>query len=527
MSGDLENPSRSLVHGTFWALGTGFLVYLAQILLVGGSQARVDLIARPYEMLMHNALLGASFLVIAGVFSATISSALGSFMGAPRVLQAVARDQILPVLGPLGRGSKARDEPRLALGLTLVLSLLVVVLASDPRRDSKAAFDLIASLVSMVFLCTYGMINLAAFVESFGRNPSFRPRFRLFHWSLSLGGFLGCFVAMLMIDPLAAAVAVAVIGALYLIIAKRSFRSTFGDARRGFFFALAIRSLQRLRGMKADPRNWRPTILVIAGSTAAHLTQIRYADWLEGGSGLVTAAQVVLGDLQTGQERCAAARAELERFVREHELSVFPEVVLSRDLDEGLRVLVQAHSIGPLKANTVVFGWPRSPERAAPFFRHLADCGRLGKSVLAVVDRGLPDPEKDQRRIDIWWRGQANGSLMLILAYLLTQNMPWRHARLRILRVTARPEERAAAQAELEGLIQASRVEAEALTLVSDQGFAGVLKQHSADADLVFLGLDLAPESEAECSCQRCILTVEGLPTTLLVHSSGEADLRM
>ena len=162
-----------------------------------------------------------------------------------------------------------------------------------------AAFDMIASIVSMFFLCTYGMINMAAFVESFGANPSFRPRFRFYHWTISLVGFVACLVAMILIDALAAVVAVLVVAGMYVFLSRRVFRSTFGDARRGFQYSLAVRALQKLRDMTPHPKNWRPTFLVMAGNTQTHLTLIKYAVWMEGGRGLVTAGQVISGDLET------------------------------------------------------------------------------------------------------------------------------------------------------------------------------------------------------------------------------------
>ncbi|MHC4324108.1 MAG: amino acid permease, partial [Planctomycetota bacterium] len=179
MSGDLKDPARSLVRGTMAAVAVGFIVYLLEIILCGGSQQRGDLLAQPFEMLVRNALWGTGFLVMGGVFSATISSAVGSFLGAPRVLQALARDRIFPILGIFGRGSKGKDEPRYGLVLTLGLTIGVILLLGG--GDSMAAFDMVAAIVSMFFLCTYGMINFAAFVESFGANPSFRPRFKFYH----------------------------------------------------------------------------------------------------------------------------------------------------------------------------------------------------------------------------------------------------------------------------------------------------------------------------------------------------------
>jgi solute carrier family 12 sodium/potassium/chloride transporter 2 len=280
MSGDLKDPAKSLVRGTMAAIGVGFVVYLLEIVLCGGSQSRADLVGQPFEMLVQNALFGAGFLVMGGVFSATISSAVGSFMGSPRVLQALARDRIFRSLNIFARGSGQRDEPKLGLILTLVLTVIVIIVAC--RQESMAAFDLIASIVTMFFLCTYGMINLAAFVESFGGNPSFRPRFRFTHWSVALLGALCCVGVMLLIDLAAAVVAILVIAGIYGLLSRRVMKSAFGDARRGFQYTLAVRSLQSLYHMKPHAKNWRPTFLVMAGSTQAHLTLIKYAVLMEG-----------------------------------------------------------------------------------------------------------------------------------------------------------------------------------------------------------------------------------------------------
>jgi amino acid transporter len=362
MSGDLKDPARSLVRGTMAAIAVGFVIYLIEIILCGGSQQRGDLLDRPFEMLLENALFGTWFLVMGGAFAAMISSAVGSFLGAPRVLQALARDRVFPILGPFGRGSKDKDEPRLGLVLTLVLTFGVILLVSG--QESMAAFDMIAAIVAMFFLCTYGMINLAAFVESFGANPSFRPRFRFYHWTTSLLGFVACLIVMILIDAFAALMAIILVAGIYVFLSRRVFRSAFGDARLGFQYSLAVRSLQKLRRMIPHPKNWRPTFLVMAGNAQTHMTLIKYAAWMEGGRGLVTAAQVISGDLDTFGARVESLRSAMETFLRNSELAVFPEVIFAEDVDQGIRTLAQAHSIGPLKPNTVLFGWPRSEERA-------------------------------------------------------------------------------------------------------------------------------------------------------------------
>jgi hypothetical protein len=444
-------------------------------------------------------------------------------MGAPRVLQALARDRIFPILGPFARGSKGKDEPRLGLALTMILTFAIIYALSG--KDSMAAFDMIAAIVSMFFLCTYGMINLAAFVESFGANPSFRPRFRLYHWTTSLLGFVVCLVVMVLIDALAALVAILVIAVIYIYLSRRVFRSAFGDARRGFQYALAVRSLQRLRHMAPDPKNWRPTFLVMVGSTQTHLTLIKYAAWMEGGRGLVTVAQVISGDLETYAARVESLRSAMESSLRSNELAVFPEVVFAEDVDEGIRTLAQAHSLGPLKPNTVLFGWPHSDERAEAMLRHVWSIAALGKSVVVVIDKGLPPKDVGQRRIDIWWRGQKNGSLMATLAHLLVQNWEWRDTTIRVLRVVPDDAGRESSRQAVKSLIEAARIRAEPRIIVSTEPFTEILHKHSSLSDVIFLGLQ-ASEGEAPVDLyHRTNSLLEDAPTTILVHSSGEADV--
>ncbi len=523
MSGDLKNPSKSLVNGTLAAITVGMIVYFAEIVLCGGSQGRADLINRPYETLVQNALGNTGFLIMGGVFAATISSAIGSFLGAPRVLQAVARDKIFKSLSPFAKGTKNGDEPRLALWLTLIVTVAVIVLTGG--GDSMAAFDMIASIVTMFFLCTYGMINLAAFVESFGHNPSFRPKFKFYHWTTSLLGCVSSFAVMFLVDAIAAIIAVVILSGLYLIINRRLMKASFGDARRGFIFSIVIRNLQKLRGMQPHPKNWRPIILALTRNSPNHYPLVQYADWLQGGCGLVTAAQVVEGDLTDFVSRHNGAQNTLQKFLDENDINVFSEVVFSNNIDEGIRSLVQSHSIGPLKPNTVVMGWPQNIERAEMAMNHISNITKLGKSIVSVVNHGVPIRGNHPKRIDIWWRGQKNGSLMMILSHLLCQNWEWRNTQIRILRKIDEEAGREPATVALAELIDAARIKAKPKVVASKDSFEKVLHENSSDADVIFMGFEVpCPENAVEIYTHFDEL-LKNLPTTLLVHSSGEADL--
>ncbi len=524
MSGDLRDPGRSLVRGTFAAIGVGFAVYLVQILLCGGSTLRADLIERPYRSLLAQALPARGYLVVAGVFAATLSSAIGSFLGAPRVLQAVARDRIVPGLGPFARGTRRRDEPREALWLTLAITLAVVALAA--RGGALGAFDRVAAVVTMFFLCTYGTINFAAFLESFGANPSFRPRFRFYHWSASLLGAVLCAGIMLRIDRVAAAVAAAVLAVLCALISRRVYRSAFGDARRGFLYAVLRRVLARLGRYRADAKNWRPSLLVFTGNPRTRADLVQYAVWLEARCGIVSAVHVLGGTDESLYERRRALLDGMTRFFRDRGVAVFPEVVVAADLDDGMRVAAQAHSIGPLKPNTAVLGWPDAPERAREYARHLRILRTLGMSLVCVRARGLPAGGPDAaRRIDVWWRGRDNGALMLILAHLLTRNVEWRDAPVRVLRCVDDAAGREEAAAALTRLVHAGRIEAETRIVVTKEPFGEVLARTSRDAAAVFLGLAPPGDDAADAFFATWQRDLAQLRTAFLVCSSGQADL--
>jgi len=157
--------------------------------------------------------------------------------------------------------------------------------------------------------------------------------------------------------------------------------------------------------------------------------------------------------------------------------------------------------------------------------RHVWNIAALGKSVVVVVDRGLPAEHERQKRIDIWWRGQQNGSLMATLAHLLTQNWEWRYSRIRVLRVIRDAAGRESSREAVHKLIDAARIRATRRVIVSTEPFAEIFRSHSSKADVVFLGLHpVENESEAEFYRRHEDL-LKDMPTTVLVHSSGEADL--
>ncbi len=524
MSGDLKNPSRSIPIGTMSSMAVAGLIYLVQFILCAGAIQREQLINAPFHSLISISPFYTGFLVVIGVFCATLSSAIGSFLGAPRVLQSLGKDRLLKPANFFSKLSKS-GEPRRALILSFLISLVTIISAGN--SGSAAALNIVASMVTMLFLWTYGIINLAAFVETFSRNPSFRPRFKYFHWLPALAGAIASLVVSLLIDALAAFTAVIFIGLLFTYVRKNIMEASFGDARRGFYYTQVRNNLLTLSNLPLHPKNWRPTIVVLSGNPSRRLTLVKCADWLGSGRGIVILVNMILGDL----DKIAISRKDhldtLNQFIQLHRIKAFAEVLVTNDFDNGLIHFLQSISIGPIKPNLAIFGWSSDPQRVKSFFDSIRIAKQLQMSTVLIRDGGLPEKTAGRKkpRIDIWWRGRRNGSLMVILAYLLSINAEWTGSQIRILRAIRNSADAEETRSELESLVENARIKAIVKIIVSQQDFSSILRENSSDASIIFMGFDIPEPSESFTFQSSFDEMLKDMPTTMLISSTGDADL--
>ena len=203
MSGDLADPAKSLPSGTFAAVALSTVVYASAILVLAASLPGPELTGDPLAMKRLASVPG---LIDAGVIAATLSSALASFLGAPRILQALASDRVFVALSPFARGHGESNNPRRAVLLTGAIAGATIAAGN---------LNAIAGLVSMFFLISYGLLNYATYVEATAASPSFRPRFRFFHARASLAGTALCGLVMIAIDPISGVVAASILAAIY------------------------------------------------------------------------------------------------------------------------------------------------------------------------------------------------------------------------------------------------------------------------------------------------------------------------
>ncbi len=513
MSGDLENPGRSIPRGTFAAIGVGYVIYMTVPFFLAFRAEPGSLIADPLIM-RRIAFWGDAILL--GVWGATLSSAVGSILGAPRVLQALARDGILPrSLHWLASGSGPDDAPRVGTLVTMVLALAAVWFGN---------LNLIAPVLTMFFLTTYGVLNISAGVEKLLQSPSFRPLFQV-HWSLSLLGAAGCALVMFLINPGATVVAALVVLGIFLWLERRGLEAAWGDVRMGIWLALTRAGLMRLK-KQADPRNWRPHLLVLTGAPMKRWHLVELATSFTHNRGILNIATVLPSD-SVSLGRKTSLEQGIRDFLSKRGVESLVRVVSAPDPFVGSELLVELYGLGTLVPNTVLLGDSKEMRHRASYCRMVERFYFARRNVLIVRD----DEEKGYGRrklIDIWWGGlQANGSLMLILAYLLQSSLQWQEARVRLKMVVPDDEAAREARINLGVMAERTRTGAEPHVLASNgRPFFEILQESSQDADLVFMGIARPEAGSFEDYYAELRERTDGLPSTIFVLAAEEIAFR-
>lgn len=511
MSGDLAQPRFSIPRGSVAATLAGFVVYLiVPVLLYLGADAAA-LLDDPL-IWTKIALLG-PWLVLPGLFGAIFSSAVGSMLGAPRTLQALAKDRLAPKA--LAGSDEPGQEPKLGMIATLAISLAAVFLGD---------LNTVATVATMFFLSVYGTVNLVAALEYLSGNPSWRPTLKI-HWSLSLLGGLGCFGVMLLIHWPATLFAITIELSLWLLLKRRIRKNSWGDVRRDLYEALIRWALVRLNERPMTARNWRPHILVFVSNVEKRLDLARFGAWFAENRGVVSICELYHGDVLDLDVDVKDREQSINRTIKENGIIAFGEVNIVQDVERGILAVSQANGIAGLESNTVLVGWPDERERLVKFLRVIQPLKHLNQSMVIGKTNPLKTFQEGQHQeIHVWWGGlKRNGDLMLLLAYLLTRNPEWQHARIRIMSIASNELMKGQTERFLEKLIPEIRINAEVEVMLKDEseGVVEVMHRESKAADVVLLGLATPKSGQEETYAERLAELAEGFQNCFFVHNGS------
>lgn len=507
MSGDLRDPRRSLPLGTLLSILVGLVVYTAFPIWLASNATLADMREKPYIVWDIAAMPS---LIYIGIMGATLSSAVGSILTAPRTLQALSMDGLVPRY--FGKGHGEHNEPRVATVLTFLIALGGVWLGD---------LDSIANTLTMFFLATYGLTNLSCGLELWAASPAFRPQFRVPWWVCFLGA-IACFYVMSIIDLLAMFAAMIICGAIYGVTQRRVLGTTYGDARHGIWSALVRTALHQLRRATFHPSNWRPNLVIMGGDVEQRGHLLELGNAIVQDRGVVTFFHLLEGEVRGMAEQRRALLSDRESQIASDWPNVFFRVDVADNVPHGIVQVAQSYGLGNFEANTVMMGWPRKAERQRDYARALCDLAALDKSLLLVDykrDRGFGA----QRSVHIWWGGlKGNGGLMILLAFLMTAHDGWRSAEVSLMTIVGSEDEQAQAKRNLRRILAHARVTATPVVMLRDgRSVTEVMAEASHGADLAIIGMRLPdPDAETDESFARMGAILDALPTTILVYSA-------
>ncbi len=466
MSGELEKPRRNIPVGTLLAIVLSTLVYVGMAVVLALLATPEELVSN-YTILIDKALWGP--IVLAGLLGATLSSALSSLVGAPRILQALGQNNILFFNNKLTQLDR-KGEPRNALMITVA-----IVVAALLMRDLNA----IAPLITMFFMITYAMINVVVLVEQGLGQISFRPTLRV-PIIIPLLGALGCFFVMFIINAVFGLISISIVLMAYVFLVKRKLTTEKGDTRSGIFNSLAEWAAKVVNKLpEAAERSWQPNLLVPAQNHNDVVRAYKVLYSLVNPKGSVKILGFVKPNEPTAK-RTEKRLQELSDYFMEQDISSRSALVQSESYLDGLQMSMQSLKAAFFRPNILFLSLTEDEKRdeETATLMHLAKNYTMGVMLFVPyrkVGLGL------EKNINLWIYFNnlepeldykvSHINIAILTAYLLKRN--WK-ANLKMLVIydekagETENSERTRAEEYMKKLMELSRLPRDCLLYTSD-----------------------------------------------------------
>uniref|UniRef100_A0A8D0ASM1 Solute carrier family 12 member 1 n=1 Tax=Sander lucioperca TaxID=283035 RepID=A0A8D0ASM1_SANLU len=270
-------------------------------------------------------------LIIAGTFSATLSSALASLVSAPKVFQALCKDNIYKILHYFAKGYGKNNEPIRGYVLTFIISVAFILIGN---------LNTIAPIISNFFLASYALVNFSCFHASYAKSPGWRPAYKYYNMWLSLLGALLCCVVMFVINWWAALITYGIEILLYIYVKVKKPEVNWGSSTQAVTFVSAVNNALSLSGCALLNRGYKYTIQLLQNCHHQY--------------------DIYKGPRSEALEEMNAGMEKNQLWLRKTKRKAFYAAVACDSFREGTKSLLQASGLGRMKPNTLVLGFQRN-----------------------------------------------------------------------------------------------------------------------------------------------------------------------
>ena len=435
LSGDLKDPAKSIPLGTLAATISGMLIYILVILKLYFNATPEELVNN--QLIMSDISIWGPIIPI-GLAAASLSSAIGSILIAPRTLQAIAMDGIFPFAGInnfLASGRGKENEPIKALFIVSAITIVFIIIGD---------INFVAKLISMFFMTTYGALCAISFLEHFAGNPSYRPTFRS-KWYLSLIGAILSILIMLQMQPVYALLAFIVLYLTYRgIHSKNKDKQDLSTMFQNVLFQLTRKlhlEIQK-RHETLPALSWRPSIITISNNTHKRLEAFSLTTWISDYYGFGSYYAYIQGFLEKENlDKVGIAKKELLKIVQSSNSSVFVNTVISPSFTSAIAQVIQISGFSGLKNNTLLLEFEQNHSKEL-------DDVMIGYKMAEVVSFNLLILRTSghnfgyKSTLDVWITSKDynNANLMVLLSYIIKGYKDWTKTNIKIY-VAFRKEE--------------------------------------------------------------------------------------
>jgi amino acid transporter len=510
MSGDLKDPKKSIPRGTLFAIGGGLFVYLGLATFLAFS-VDSEMLKSDYNILMKIAFFAPA--VVAGIWGATLSSALGGILGGPRIIQAMSIDKVTPKLFGFGKGKN--NEPVNALLLVFVIAEAGILIGE---------LDIIARVVSMFYLTAYGFINISFFLESWA-NPDFQPSFKIKRW-IGLLGFIACFSVMFKLDMFAMFVALAVIGGLYVGLQRKEVKLQSNDVWRSVWENVVNKGLKRIDAQVNENTNWNPNIILFSGASEHQYYLLELCKTISGRTGIVTNFKLIL------DKEDSKPLKRTEQIIRDDtftDLGIFARQIKVNNIYTGITNIATTFGFSGVEPNSIMMGWPKGLEHSKEYSKMTETLLYLDYNLL-YLDFDRKQKFGDYHTVDFWWRetDSKNAEMMLNIARFIIASPRWNNPQIRVLFVNNNNVDVDVIRTKISEVVEDLRVSVEITIInnaVEQKAFYSLIKQYSKTTDLTVIGI---PNYKIEKQAAFVLKTndlFETIGSTLLVKAANNFNV--
>ncbi len=505
MSGDLKDPKKSIPWGTMLSVGTGLVVYLVLAIFI--------YFAIPSNILQTNfsALIDYGWipiLVLLGVWGATLSSALGGILGAPRILQAMSVDSITPKIFASGVGKE--NEPRNALVLTFIIAEIGILIGE---------LNVIAEVLAMFYMAAYMFINLSCALEQWA-SPDFRPKFRI-HSIIPIVGTIATFLLMIQLNLVAALASVLIMAVIFVFLTKRQLQLGSGDVWQSVWSSVVKLGLKNLHKKSTHKRNWEPNILLFSGGTEARPHLLSFSKAVAGRNGMISNFDLVenpSAKVLFPKHKQAVTKDDLV------DDSIFHRKQECQNIFKGIEAIASTYGFSGVEPNTVLMGWARNTKDPIWFAQMKQKLHALDYNVM-FLDYDKEKGFGNKSRIDIWWQDLSEESdLTLQIAKLMLASEDWSQAKVRVLYINQENNQKLVLEEAIRRRIDKLRIDVDFEVINNElerKEFFEIIKINSYESDLILLQIPELQEGGEATFVKNTNNFLDVMGTTLLVRASS------